>query len=84
MSATTNIGIEPHEDRHQNALIALVDLDVVESIRDAFKELDTKRLIIRSNVDPVPRHGPWVRARRVWNRRISTDRVAKKAASSAG
>jgi hypothetical protein len=78
ISAAANVGVEPHEDGHLNALIVLVDLDVVETIYDPFKELDTERLIIRSDIDPVPWDGPWVRARRVRNRRISTDRVAKK------
>ena len=78
MSPAANVAIEPHKDGHLNALVVLVDLDVVETIYDPFKELDTERLIIRSDIDPVPWHGPWVRARRVRNRRISTDRVAKK------
>jgi hypothetical protein len=43
---------------------------VVETMYDALKELDTERLIIGSDVDPIPRHGLWVAARRVWNRRI--------------
>jgi len=78
MSPAANVGIGPHKDGHLNALVVLVDLDVVETIYDPFKELDTERLIIRSDIDPVPWDGPWVRARRVRNRRISTDRVAKK------
>jgi hypothetical protein len=54
ISPAANVGIEPHEDGHLNALIVLVDLDVVETIYDPFKELDTERLIIRSDIDPVP------------------------------
>lgn len=78
MSPVASVRVEPHEDGHPNTLIVLVDLDVVETIRDASKELDTECLIIRSDVDPVPWHGPWVRAGKVWNSRISTHRVAKK------
>jgi hypothetical protein len=77
ITPAVKVGIEPHEDGHLNVLIVLIDLDVVETVYDPLKELDTERLIIRSDVDPVPWHGPWVRARRVWNRRISSRRVAK-------
>jgi hypothetical protein len=34
MSPAANVGIEPHEDGHLNALIVFVDLDVVETIYD--------------------------------------------------
>ena len=51
---------------------------MVETIYDTFQELDAERLIIRSDVDPVPWDGPWVGARKVWNRRIPANRVAKK------
>jgi hypothetical protein len=78
MSPAANVGVEPHKDGLLNALVVLIDLDVVETIYDPFKELDTERLIVRSDIGPVPWHWPWVRARRVRNRRISTDRVAKK------
>jgi hypothetical protein len=47
-------GIEAYEDGHQNVVLVLVDLDVVETVYDPLKELDTERLIIRSAINPIP------------------------------
>jgi hypothetical protein len=76
--ATAEVGIEAQEDGYANLLVVLIDLDVVETIYDPVKELDSERLIIRLDIYPIPRDRPKVSARRVRNRRTSTGRPPKK------
>jgi hypothetical protein len=76
--ATADVGVEAQEDGHANVLVVLIDLDVVETIYDPVKELDSERLIIRLDIYPIPRGRPEVSAIRVRNRRISTGRPPKK------
>lgn len=78
VGATAEVGIEAQEDGHAYVLVVLVDLDVVETVYDPVKELDSERLIIRLDIYPIPRDRPEVSARRVRNRRISTGRPPKK------
>jgi hypothetical protein len=76
--ATAEVGIEAQEDGHANVLVVLIDLDVVETIYDPVKELDSERLIIRLDIYPIPRGRPEVSARGVRNRRTSSGRPPKK------
>jgi hypothetical protein len=76
--ATADVEVEAQEDGHANVLVILIDLDVVETIYDPVKELDSERLIIRLDIYPIPRGRPEVSAIRVRNRRISTGRPPKK------
>jgi hypothetical protein len=76
--ATAEVGIEAQEDGHADVLIVLIDLDVVETVYDPVKELDSERLIIRLDIYPIPRSRPEVSAIRVRNRSTSLGRPPKK------
>src|SRR5215212_8878802 len=76
--ASAEVGIETQEHCHANVLVVLIDLDVVGTVYDPVKELDSERLIIRLDVYPIPRDRPEVSARRVRNRRTSTGRPPEK------
>jgi len=54
VSPAVKSGIEAYEDCHQNVVVVLVDLDVVETVDDPLKELDTERLIVRCDINPIP------------------------------
>ena len=76
--ATAEVGIEAQEDGHANVPVVLIDLDVVETVYDPVKELDSERLIIRLDIYPIPRDRPEVSTRRVRNRSTSSGRPPKK------
>jgi len=76
--ATEEVGIESQEDGHANVPVVLIDLDVVETVYDPVKELDSERLIIRLDIYPIPRDRPEVSTRRVRNRSTSSGRPQKK------
>jgi hypothetical protein len=66
--------VQPQEHGDPDFFVVLVDLDVVEAVHDAVDELDSQRLIVDRDVDPVPSNQAWVSARRVRDGRVAAER----------
>ena len=68
------VRIESDEHSDTIILVVLLDLDVMKSVNHAMEELDPQRLIVRPDVDPVPRDRPRITPRTVGSRGIPAGR----------
>jgi hypothetical protein len=66
--------VQPQEHGDSDLFVVLVDLDVVKSVDDPVDELDSERLIVGIDVDPVPANQAWVSARRVRDGWVAAER----------
>jgi hypothetical protein len=65
-----------HSEEHgdPDLFIVLVDLDVVKSVDDPVDELDSERLVVRRDIDPIPSNEAGILARRVRKGWVAAER----------
>ena len=74
MPSASEVMVQPQEHGDPDLFVVLVDLDVVKSVDDPVDELDSERLIVGLDVDPVPANQAWVSARRVLDDWVPAER----------